>query len=94
MVAARRHGRARVVGDRPRPLADIGVVLGSGGVLRHGPDGLSQEVLGAVLGDHAGGWTVPAAATQGVDTAYVLFACGLLADPHPQAARALALTIS
>jgi len=94
VVAARRHGRARVVGDRPRPLADVGVVLGSGGVLRHGPGTLSGEVLGAVGNDHAGGWTVPAAATQVVDTAYVLFACGLLAQVHPRAARALALTIS
>ncbi|MFC7491346.1 MULTISPECIES: glutamate mutase L [unclassified Knoellia] len=94
VVAARRHGRSRVSGDRPRPLADVGLVLGSGGVLRHGPDALAGGVLGAVVSDHAGGWTVPAAATQGVDTAYVLFACGLLADPHPEAARALALTIS
>lgn len=93
VVAARRHGRARVVGDRPRPLADVGLVLGSGGVLRHGPDALAGGVLGAVAGDHAGGWTVPAAATQGVDAAYVLFACGLLAAAHPQAARALASTL-
>lgn len=93
VVAARRHGRARVVGDRPRPLADVGLVLGSGGVLRHGPGALAGAVLGAVASDHAGGWTVPAAATQGVDTAYVLFACGLLAQAHPDAARALARTI-
>lgn len=94
VVAARRHGRARVVGDRPRPLADVGLVLGSGGVLRHGPEGLSDEVLGAVASDHAGGWTVPAAAMQGVDTAYVLFACGLLAEEHPAAARTLAVAIA
>lgn len=94
LVAARRHGRARVVGDRPRPLADVGLVLGSGGVLRHGPHGLAEDVLGAVVSDHAGGWTVPAAATQGVDTAYVLFACGLLAEGHPTAARVLAASIA
>ncbi|MFC7486401.1 glutamate mutase L [Knoellia sp. CPCC 206453] len=94
LVAARRHGRARVIGDRPRPLADVGLVLGSGGVLRHGPDGLADGVLRAVVNDHAGGWTVPAAATQGVDTAYVLFACGLLAEGHPVAARALAASIA
>lgn len=93
VVAARRHGRPRVVGDRARPLADVRLVLGSGGVLRHGPDGLADGVLGAVVSDHAGGWTVPGAATQGVDTAYVLFACGLLSQEHPAAARALARTI-
>ncbi|KGN32832.1 glutamate mutase [Knoellia sinensis KCTC 19936] len=94
VVAARRHGRPRVVGDRPRPLADVGLVLGSGGVFRHGPDGLAESALGAVGTDHAGGWTVPADATRGVDTAYVLFACGLLADTHPAAARALAETVA
>lgn len=90
LVAARRHGRPRGAGDRPRPLADVGLVLGSGGVLRHGPMELSEGVLCAVTSDHAGGWTVPAAATTRVDTAYVLCACGLLADTHPEAARALA----
>ena len=93
LVAARRHGRPRVVGDRPRPLADVGLVLGSGGVFRHGPSDLAEGVLAAVAADHAGGWTVPAAAARGVDTAYVLFACGLLADAYPEAARALALTV-
>lgn len=93
VVAARRHGRARVTGDRPRPLADVGLLLGSGGVLRHGPEGLAGAVLGAVAADHAGGWTVPAAATRGVDTAYLLFACGLLVEGHPEAARALAATV-
>lgn len=82
-----------MVGDRPRPLADVGLVLGSGGVLRHGPSDLAQTVVGAVLSDHAGGWTVPAAATHGVDTAYLLFACGLLAQAHPEAAGALARTV-
>ncbi|MFW5473936.1 glutamate mutase L [Knoellia sp. CPCC 206450] len=93
LVAVRRHGRPRVAGDRPRPLADVGLVLGSGGVFRHGPVALADGVLSAVTSDHAGGWTVPAAAARGVDTAYVLFACGLLADAHPEAARQLARTI-
>lgn len=94
VVAVRRHGRPRAAGERPRPLADVGLVLGSGGVLRHGPASLQEIVLGAVAGDHGGGWTVPAAATRGVDTAYVLFACGLLAEAHPEAARALAATLA
>lgn len=93
LVAARRHGRPRVMGDRPRPLVDVGLVLGSGGVLRHGSSSLVDAVMGAVVTDHAGAWTVPADATQGVDTAYLLFACGLLADAHPEAARSLAMTL-
>ncbi|KGN40191.1 glutamate mutase L [Knoellia aerolata] len=93
LVAARRHGRTRAAGDRPRPLADVGLLLGSGGVFRHGPPALGDEVLTAVLSDHGGGWTLPAEAAHGEDTAYVLFACGLLADRHPAAARALAGTL-
>ncbi|MFW5469174.1 glutamate mutase L [Knoellia sp. CPCC 206435] len=93
-VAARRHGRSRAAGDRPRPLADVGLLLGSGGVFRHGPAALGDEVLTAVLADHGGGWTLPATAAHGEDTAYVLFACGLLAGRHPLAARALAATLA
>ena len=83
----------RAAGDRPRPLADVGLLLGSGGVFRHGPASLGEDVLTAVLADHGGGWTLPAAAAHGEDTAYVLFACGLLAGRHPDAARALAATV-
>ena len=94
LVAARRHGRTRAAGDRPRPLADVGLLLGSGGVFRHGPAALGDTVLTAVLSDHGGGWTLPAAAAHGEDTAYVLFACGLLAERHPGAALALARSIA
>jgi hypothetical protein len=47
-------------------------------------------VLGAVLADHAGGWKVPRAARARVDTAYLLFAAGLLADREPDVARTVA----
>jgi hypothetical protein len=49
-------------------------------------------VLGAVLADHAGGWKVPRAARATVDTAYLLFAIGLLAaDPgHRHLAETIA----
>jgi hypothetical protein len=49
-------------------------------VLRHTDDQGRDHVLGAVLADHAGGWKVPRAARATVDTAYLLFAAGLLAD--------------
>ncbi|WP_377644421.1 glutamate mutase L [Oryzobacter terrae] len=90
VVAARRHGRPGHPSERPRPLADVVLVVGSGGVLRHAPAGLADRVLARVAGDHAGGWRVPEAAATRVDAAYVLFAVGLLAQAHPVAAAALA----
>ena len=35
VVATRRHGRPGAPGEAPRPLGDVGLLLGSGGVLRH-----------------------------------------------------------
>ncbi len=88
VVAARRHGRPGHPSERPRPLADVVLVVGSGGVLRHAPAGLADRVLARVAGDHGGGWRVPEAARIRVDAVYVLFAVGLLADGHPAAAAA------
>ena len=53
---------------------------------RRGAGGRSR----AVAGDHAGGWRVPRDPAVVTDTAYLLFAVGLLAEDHPEAARALA----
>ena len=89
-IAVRRHGRPAHPSEAPRPLADVTLVLGSGGVLRHSPSEISAAVLDAVSADHGGGWRVPAAPRKGVDTAYLLFAVGLLADRHSTAAHALA----
>jgi hypothetical protein len=50
-------------------------------------------VLGAVLADHAGGWKVPRKARSTVDTAYLLFAAGLLAEQQPEVARRVASQI-
>lgn len=90
MVAVRRHARPTSPGSSPRPLADVAHVIGSGGVLRHAGAGEQRAVLRAVTGDHAGGWRVPREARVATDTAYVLFAMGLLAEEHPEAATALA----
>jgi uncharacterized protein (TIGR01319 family) len=93
VVAVRRHARPSGPGAGARPLADVQVVVGSGGVLRHAtPDGRTA-VLHAVATDHAGGWKVPRAAAVVTDTAYLLFAVGLLRGTHPEAARALARTV-
>ncbi|HYN66905.1 MAG TPA: glutamate mutase L [Ornithinibacter sp.] len=94
VVAVRRHGRPPHPSERPRPLAEVVVVVGSGGVLRHAPGDLGPRVLARVARDHGGGWRVPEGARLRVDTAYVLFAVGLLADDHPSAAAALAAPLA
>lgn len=92
-VAARRHGRPGAPGDAPRPLKDVRLLLGSGGVLRHAPAEDADQVLAAVLGDHGGGWRPPVEARTQVDTDYLLLAAGLLAREHPEVARAVAARI-
>ncbi|HET9631169.1 MAG TPA: glutamate mutase L [Terrabacter sp.] len=83
LVAVRRHARPSQPTESPRPLANVTALVGSGGVLRHADAAGRDHVLGAVLADHAGGWKVPRAAHARVDTAYLLFAVGLLAaDPE------------
>jgi uncharacterized protein (TIGR01319 family) len=94
-VALRRHARGHASGPgQPRTggrdLRDVRLVVGSGGVLRHGG---GTYVLDAVMSDVAGGWAAPAAARTVVDQQYVLAAAGLLAIDHPDAARALLNTL-
>jgi len=90
IVAVRRHARPPFPGEAPRALTDLGLVLGSGGVLRHTPSTEARALLEAVAADHAGGWRVPRAPRLGVDAAYLLVVVGLLAPSHPDAARAVA----
>jgi uncharacterized protein (TIGR01319 family) len=89
-VAVRRHGRPASDSDAPRPLRRIGLVVGSGGVLRHNADGVRRAVLTPLLSDHGGGWAVPERARLAVDARYLLFAAGLLADQARAAAARLA----
>ena len=88
-VALRRHGRP-APGERPRPLTEVGLLVGSGGVLRHAAREVAARILAPALTDHAGGWRVPDRASAVVDRDYVLFAVGLLAPADPARARALA----
>ncbi|RJK98389.1 glutamate mutase L [Vallicoccus soli] len=83
-VALRRHARAGA-----RDLWRVRLVVGSGGVLRHGDDALRRQVLAPATGDLAGGWRLPEGARTLVDARYVLAAAGLLAAEHPAAARGL-----
>jgi uncharacterized protein (TIGR01319 family) len=79
VAAVRRHARPAQPGEPARPLARLAHVIGSGGVLRHSPKAMQEEVLRAVTGDVGGGWKVPAEARTTVDSTYLLFAAGLLA---------------
>ncbi|MDP2774859.1 MAG: glutamate mutase L, partial [Nocardioides sp.] len=102
-LALRRHaGRSKVVvGPEGRvversgiDLREVDLLVGSGGVLRHGRAGVEQRVLaGSVGADLEGGWQLPERARVVVDTSYVLAAVGLLAADHPIAAYRLALTL-
>jgi uncharacterized protein (TIGR01319 family) len=90
-IALRRHARGHSSGPgQPRTggrdLRDVRLVVGSGGVLRHGG---GEYVLHALLSDVAGGWAAPVRARTVVDQRYVLAAAGLLAGDHPEVAAAL-----
>jgi uncharacterized protein (TIGR01319 family) len=80
LTAVRRHARPAQPGDSARPLAKLAHVIGSGGVLRHISSARADSVLRAVITDVGGGWKVPMEARTSVDSAYLLFAVGLLAD--------------
>jgi uncharacterized protein (TIGR01319 family) len=103
-TALRRHaGRSRVVvGPDGRvvertgkDLREVGLLVGSGGVLRHGRPGVADRVLGDSTGDHVeGGWQLPRHPRVVVDADYVLAAAGLLAEDHATAARRLVATLA
>ncbi len=99
-LALRRHaGRAkvvvspegRVVERTGKDLREVDLLVGSGGVLRHGRAGVAERVLAGSLGeDVEGGWQLPRTPRVVVDTEYALCAVGLLATTHPDAAHRLA----
>jgi len=98
-LALRRHaGRSkvvvspegRVVERTGKDLREVDLLVGSGGVLRHGREGVAERVFDGSVGEHVeGGWQLPRRADITVDSDYVLAAVGLLADEHPDAARRL-----
>jgi hypothetical protein len=95
VIALRRHARGHAPGPgQPRvgarDLREVALVVGSGGVLRHGG---GPAVLDAVLADTAGGWAAPERARRMIDSRYVLAAAGLLAGDYPHVARALVTTL-
>jgi uncharacterized protein (TIGR01319 family) len=103
LLALRRHvGRSRVVvgpGGRVvertgKDLREVGLLVGSGGVLRHAnTDGVAQ-ILASLTGRSPEGWQLPEHPRLVVDRDYVLAAVGLLAERRPEAAAALARSLS
>jgi uncharacterized protein (TIGR01319 family) len=102
-LAVRRHsGRQQVVFSPDgrliertgKDLREVGLLVGSGGVLRHNSTADALRVLGTATGDHVeGGWLVPRDPRVVIDHDYVLAAAGLLAREHPHAAHALLTTL-
>jgi uncharacterized protein (TIGR01319 family) len=98
-IALRRHaGRqqvrfgpdGRLVERSGKDLREVGLLVGSGGVLRHSTPETAARVLAASCGaDVEGGWLLPREPRVAVDRDYVLAAAGLLAAEHPGAASAL-----
>lgn len=95
-AALRRHaGRSqvvfspegRVVERTGKDLRTVRLLVGSGGVLRHSPDG--ADVVRRHL-ESAGGWQLPDDPRVVVDADYVLAAIGLLSEDHADVATALA----
>lgn len=103
-TAVRRHaGRSRVVlSPEGRvversgvDLREVALLIGSGGVLRHGRPGVAERVLGGlVTADDPEGWQLPERARIVVDQQYLLMAVGLLAGRHPDVAHRLAMTLT
>jgi hypothetical protein len=94
-IAVRRHARGERIGGPTEPLrggkdlAAVGLVVGSGGILRRDPDAAVwlREAVGA---DTSGGVRPPKDARFAIDTDYRLAPAGLLAaNGHRRAAERL-----
>jgi uncharacterized protein (TIGR01319 family) len=94
-IAVRRHARGERIGGPTEPLrggkdlAAVGLVIGSGGILRRDPDALVwlREAVGA---DTSGGVRPPKDARFAIDADYRLAPAGLLAaNGHRAAALGL-----
>jgi MutL protein len=80
----------RVVERSGKDLRDVDLLVGSGGVLRHGRPGVAARIFAGSVGeDVEGGWQLPRRADVTVDADYLLAAVGLLAGEHAEAARRL-----
>jgi uncharacterized protein (TIGR01319 family) len=99
-IALRRHAgrrevrfgaeQGRQLEQSGKDLREVALVVGSGGVLRHGGPTVGTDVLAkACKSDADAGWLTPRQPRLVVDSDYVLAPAGLLAEDHPMAASAL-----
>ena len=80
----------RVIERSGKDLREVDLLVGSGGVLRHGgPDAVRRVLLPATGDAFEGGWQLPRDPAVVVDRDYVLAAAGLLAEEHPVTAHRL-----
>lgn len=102
VLAVRRHaGRSRVVLSPEgrviertgKDLREVDLLIGAGGVFRHGLGDRADEVLAAATGASPDGWQQPEAPEITVDRGHLLAAIGLLAEDHPETARGLTLQL-
>lgn len=102
VLALRRHaGRSqvvvgpdgRVVERSGKDLREVGLLVGSGGVLRVMEPATAAHILQGATGPTSEGWQQPEDPVVVVDRDYVLAAVGLLADQNPLAAERLAAHI-
>ncbi len=90
VLALRRHARE----PGGHGLRDVGLIVGSGGVLRHAEDGRALAVIRQPLSDRAGGWALPRDPRIVVDGDYLLAPIGLLAlAGRPEMAESLAAAL-
>lgn len=103
ILAMRRHvghsrvvvgADGRVVERTGKDLRQLALLVGSGGVLRHSPEATAPTVLSRVTGTSSEGWQLPERPRVVVDRDYVLAAVGLLAERSPDAAQALARSLT
>ena len=83
----------RVVERTGVDLREVDLVVGSGGVLRHGRDGRGRPGPRVRASGRDGDWQLPERARVVVDSDYVLAAAGLLAAEHPDAAYRLVTSL-
>lgn len=91
-LALRRHaGRAvlrvgeggKVIERTGRDLREVGLLVGSGGALRHGDPEDAVRLVEETLAPTAGGWQLPGKARVVIDRDYVLAPLGMLALASP-----------
>lgn len=84
MLLARGEGGPPTLVRSGPDLREVGLILGTGGVFAHRPDG--KTILGEALARKAPRSLIPENPRLGVDRSYVLAAAGLLATEDPEAA--------